>query len=192
MVEKDEKFDQKEVEMTIEEKVLRLKESWNDGLFKELYKDVEGIALRLVNSFQVDAVDLIPTALYRAIQNYSPKKHVKFTTLFFSIFRNDCIDCIYKEQRRVKILEGYKRKLSEPSHKRDFDEMLMIKDFLGVLLKRLPKEYRKILLMLRKRYTFSEIAKTLNVSPTTITFRMKDVKKVAEEIKKEMHFVYLP
>ena len=185
-------FDQKEVKMSIEEKVLKLKESWDDELFKELYKDVERIALRLVNNFQVDSIDLIQTALYRAIQNFNQEKHVKFTTLFFSIFRNDCIDCIYKEQQKGKMLEGYKRKLNKPSHKRDFDEMLMLKDFLGVLLKRLPKEYRKILLMLRKGYTFSEIAKTLNVSPTTITFRMKDIRKVAEEIRRERHFAYLP
>ena len=185
MVEKDEKFDQKEVEMTIEEKVLRLKESWDDELYRELYKDVECIAMRLVNNFQVDSADLIHTALYRAIQNFHPEKHVKFTTLFFSIFRNDCIDCIYREERKRKILERYRRLSS--SNKRGFEEMLMMKDFLDALLKRLPKEYRKILLMLRKGYTFSEIAETLNVSPTTITFRMKDIRKVAEEVRKEMH-----
>lgn len=155
--------------------------------FDDLIHRYYGRAMKLAYGFVGNrelAQDIVQEAFakaYRALDSYDHSK--AFSTWFFRICTNLCIDKLRRKRHQVRVSLDMARDYNlEPASPERFDKTNEVKEAVNGVIRTLPKKYTTVLTM-RDLNDFSceQIAEILHISASTVRWRLAVARKMFKE-----------
>lgn len=162
-------------------------EDGNRDAFNQLINRYYGRAMKVAYGFVSNrelAQDIVQEAFskaYKAIHTYDHSK--PFSTWFFRITTNLCIDKLRRRKNRVKVsLDSARDYNLEPASPEHIEKSNETKEAVQEVLKTLPKKYLNVITM-RDLNGFScdQIADILDISASTVRWRLAVARKMFKE-----------
>lgn len=148
--------------------------------FISLVNENRAIMYKVCNVYaaKLSSEDLVQDILLRAWKNFKTfKKNSKFSTWFYAICRNTCIDYVRRKKAQPLIVPITNDIAEGIAYKSDIYEKIKQGMRYETVINNLPPEEQQIVFMYLDGLSFKEIESQTGINANTLTVRINRIKK---------------